>query len=739
MSNQCRPCANVSHIRPRIKKKTAMTRLSLGLAVAFLSISTALFSQEKKPIVSMDDAILKGRTTLAPGNFRQLQWLPGSQSFSHVLDNKIVRVDAESLEGDTLIWLPAINEGIEKSGGKALKNFPAMTWLTDTSFFFQQENSVFTYSRKAGLKKVVAGPEDLANTDFEPKSMRLAATDAKASVLKIFDSNGKETVVARGEKDGIVVGKSVHREEYGIEKGTFWSPRGAKLAFYRMDESMVTEYPIYVLDSMPATDRKIRYPFAGATSHEVTVGVFDVASGRTVFLKTTGPKDQYLTNIAWTPDEKHVLIAVLNRKTDHCWVNLYDAETGDFEKTLFEETNEKWVEPMVAPVFVPGHPSHFLWQSQRGGFNQLYLYDLKGGLIRQVSKGDFPVVKLLGFDESGGVCFYQTADESGMNRYVWQAPLMNGEPKKLADRVGTHGGLVSSDGNRWLDVFSDEKTPRNIYCGPVGEKGTVVFSSKNPLMDVQTGRVVLGKIMSPGKVELNVRTILPANFDEKKKYPAIVYLYNGPHVQLVTNTWQGGAELWMHRMAALGYVVFTLDGRGSANRGWAFESAIYRQLGTAEIEDQLEGVRFLKSQPYIDSTRLAIWGWSFGGFMATSLMTRTPGVFKVGVAGGPVIDWRMYEIMYTERYMDTPAENPEGYKKASLFQYIPNLKGKLLMIHGTEDNTVLWQHSLKYVQECVSKGKQVDYFVYPGHEHNVVGKDRVHLFNKIEGYILQNL
>lgn len=715
-----------------------MSRIAILLIISFLSAHNRTFAQEKKQL-TMEEAILKGRTSLAPATLRQLQWMPGSKAFTHVFDNKIIRTDALELTADTLAWFPKINDGMAILGEPALKNFPAATWLSDTSLFFMNENSVLVFSQKTGLKKAIACPKDLTNIDFEKKSMRLAATDDKASFLKIFDQTGKETVVARAEKPGVVVGKSVHREEYGIVKGTFWSPNGSKLAFYKMDESMVTEYPIYVLDSMPATDRKIRYPYAGAVSHEVTVGVFDVARKTTVFLKVAGPKDQYLTNISWSPDEKHVLVAVINRATNHFWLNMYDAETGDFERTILEETSEKWVEPQVAAVFVPGHDDQFIWQSQRGGFNHLYLYNTKGKLIRQISEGAFQVVKFLGFDEKGGHSFYQTADGSGMNRYVWKAAISSGQPKKMSDQTGTHSGIVNPAGSFWLDIFQNETTPRIIFCRPTGGEGATVFTAKNPIGDYILGKTRVDSIQSPSGMRLNARTILPPDFDEKKKYPAIVYLYNGPHVQLVTNTWLAGAELWMHRMASLGYVVFVMDGRGSANRGFAFESAIHRQLGTAEIEDQIAGVHFLKSQGFIDTARVGVYGWSFGGFMATSLMTRTPGEFKVGVAGGPVIDWKMYEIMYTERYMDTPAENPEGYAKSSLFQYIPNLRGKLLLIHGAEDNTVLWQHSLKYVQECVSKNKQVDYFVYPGHEHNVLGKDRVHLFNKIEGYFLQNL
>lgn len=710
------------------------------LIISVLAPKMELSAQALKPI-SMEEAVLRGRTSLAPANLRQLQWIPGSEAFSHVFGDKIVRVQADGLATDTLDWLPKINEGLEKMSLTALKNFPAATMTSATSMRFEQENSVFSFSEIDGLKKENGCPTDLIHLDLHPKSLALAATDEKARVLKIF-VGGNEMVVARGEEDGIVVGKSVHRDEFGITKGTFWSPSGGRLAFYRMDERMVTQYPIYELDSMPAKARFIRYPFAGATSHQVTVGVFDLKTRRTIFLETGEPKEQYLTNVSWSADEKWVLVAIVNRAQNRCKLNVYEAETGKFERTILEESNEKWVEPENPAAFIPGQPDRFLWQSERGGFNHLYLYSMKGELIRQVSSGAFPVLKLLGFDPKGTACFYQTADETGLNRYAWRANLATGEVRKLNETEGTHAVSISENGAWCLDNFQDEATPRFIYCQKTDGSGErqLIFGAKNPLEGRQIGSTRLTQIFSPSGVLLNARLVLPPDFDEKKKYPAIVYLYNGPHVQLVTNTWLGGAELWMHRMASLGYVIFTMDGRGSANRGFNFESAIHRQIGTAEMEDQLAGVHFLKDQDFIDTARVGIYGWSYGGFMTTSLMTRAPGEYKVGIAGGPVIDWRMYEIMYTERYMDTPAENPNGYVANNLLHHVEKLRGKLLLIHGTDDDTVLWQHSLNYLKAAVSKGKQVDYFVYPGHAHNVrPGKDRVHLFNKIEGYFLQNL
>jgi dipeptidyl-peptidase 4 len=510
-----------------------------------------------------------------------------------------------------------------------------------------------------------------------------------------------------------------------------------------MDERMVTQYPIYILDSMPAQVRNVRYPYAGAKSHHVTIGVYNLKNKQTTYLQTGVPAEQYLTNVSWTPDGKYVLVAVVNREQDHLWMNQYDATSGAFVKTLFEEKGDKWVEPEKPALFVPGSQDRFLWHSERNGYNHLYLIDLSGKILRQISKGDAQVTAFYGFDAKGEYCFYQMADESGLNRYVYCSELSTGAATRISVDEGTHTGSVSSTGNYVVDIFHNLVTPRLAYLQSVKKPAErqVIFGAPNPLSGYAVGATQLVKIPSVSGLSLNGRLITPPNFDPKRQYPSIVYVYNGPHVQMVTNTWLAGADLWMHRLAQEGFVVFTLDGRGSAHRGMRFEGAVHRQLGTPEIEDQLTGVAYLKAQTYIDPARIGVYGWSYGGFMTTSLMTRpeAKGIFKCGVAGGPVLDWRMYEIMYTERYMDRPQENAGGYETSNLFNYIDNLSGRLMLIHGSSDDVVLWQHSLRYIRECVKKGKAIDYFVYPEHLHNVLGRDRVHLFEKIEQYFKAGL
>ncbi len=707
------------------------------LLVVLLCTPLFLAAQAK---ISMSDAILKGRSTLAPANLKQLQWIPGTTQFSYAANNKLVRVNAANQATDTLDILTGINTALQKADAKTLDALPALSWLDDKSLWFHTDREIYTCTLAGDLNRKNWYPADAENVDIHDKTFKVAYTRNKGLWVNI---GGKDLGVAQSEKDGIVYGESVHRQEFGITKGTFWSPSGRYLAFYRMDESMVTQYPIYVLDSMPAQARYIRYPYAGATSHQVTVGVYDTQTGQKWYLDTGEPAEQYLTNVAWSPDDRYILIAVLNRGQNHMWLRQYDAATGAFVKTLFEETSDKWVEPEHPAEFVPGRNDQFVWQSEADGYNHLYLYDLSGKRLRQISQGKAPVTNFYGFSANGELCFYQMADETALNRQLYAANLKTGAITRLTDAEGVHNGLPNTNGEWALDVFSSTTTPRDIFTVPVKKPAQrkIVFSAQNPVDGYALGQVQLLSIPSPGGPALNARMVLPVNFDPARKYPVLVYLYNGPHVQLVANTWLGASELWMHRLAEEGCIVFSIDGRGSANRGYDFESAIFRHLGDAEIEDQVAGARYLRSQPFVDTTRMGVFGWSFGGFMTTSLMTRpeAKGLFKCAVAGGPVIDWRMYEIMYTERYMDTPQENPEGYDKSSLFNYIDNLDGRLLMIHGSSDDVVLWQHSLRYIRECVRKGKQIDYFVYPEHQHNVMGKDRVHLFEKIDQFFQENL
>lgn len=570
--------------------------------------------------------------------------------------------------------------------------------------------------------------------------------------LWIYDKSGSTQLTHDGGK-GIVYGQTVHRSEFGITKGLFWSPKGNKLAFYRKDERRVKDYPIFDITERPNKTVTFKYPMAGDSSHTVTVGIYDTRKKDSIlYLKTEGPYDQYLTNITWSPDEKSIYIAWVNREQNAMELRRYDANTGLLDSVLFTEAHEKYVEPENGPAFIPGSNESFIWQSERDEYNHLYVYDKSG--LRQLTKGSWIVTDFLGFDKSGKYALVNSTLDGLRGNALERTPLLvdiqNGEIFEMSTGFGVNTPTWHKSTGQMIIEFSNLNTPNNQYLIDVDAfisnikktvevKATLLEEIQNPVSNFEIGLISLSSIKNEG-VDLYTRTYYPVDFNPKKKYPAVVYVYGGPHAQMIQNKWLGGGNLWMAYMASKGYIVFTLDNRGSANRGLNFENEIHRQLGEVEMRDQLAGIAHLKSLPFVDTSRIGIHGWSFGGFMTTSLMTRHPHVFKAGVAGGPVIDWKYYEIMYTERYMDKPEENPDGYAKNSLLQYAPKLKNRLLMIHGADDDVVVWQHSLMFLEKSIkASNENLDYYVYPGHKHNVIGRDRLHLYKKVSQYFFDHL
>ena len=550
-------------------------------------------------------------------------------------------------------------------------------------------------------------------------------------------------LVERGDGYNVVLGESVHRNEFGINGGLFWSPKQSKLAFYRMDQSMVVDYPLVNTKAREAEPMPIKYPMAGMQSHWVTVGVYEPATGKLVYLNTARDtsvheREMYLTNVAWSPDEKYVYIAKVNREQNHMWLEQYDAATGDFMKVLFEETNPRYVEPCEPMMFTP-KGDQFLWFSMRDGYKHLYLYNLDGSLVKQVTKGEYEVEEFIQFDKKGENIFVYANKDNLAGRDAYRVNLKKGTMDRLTGGKGTNTVVINDDGTRMVCAYSAVDVPAAAYYLNIAPRKYpepyYFYRSENPLKDYAMPAVKLGTIKAAdGKTDLYYRLITPPNMKPGEKYPTLVYVYGGPHSQLVTDSWLGGGNLYFLRLAQQGYVVFTLDNRGTDNRGFEFESCTHRHLGEIEMADQMEGVKFLKSLPYVDENRMGVEGWSFGGFMTITMKLAHPEVFKVGCAGGPVIDWKWYEIMYGERYMDTPQENPEGYEANSLLNKAQNLQGRLLVIQGAEDNTVVPQHSTEFIERCINNFKQVDYFMYPHHEHNVQGRERLHLYQKMFQY-----
>ena len=721
--------------------------------IFFLILIFSLPGIAQNKLLTMEDAMVKNRTTLAPENLKQLQFVYGTNDYVYLKkmnDQEMWMRGNFRAKADTVfLTLARLNEKLQAASYVELKTMPAIQFNKGVGWIMTINGSKISYNPATNQVKEIISKTIGEKDNVEESS---AGYIAYLDNHNLFVSNGGtevNQVTTDGSKD-IVYASSVHREEFGITKGTFWSNSGKQLAFYRMDQSMVADYPIIDWSQRPAKNENIKYPMAGDKSHQVTLGVYNATTKQVVYLKTGEPAEQYLTNIAWSPDDRFIYIAVLNREQDHMKLNQYDAATGEFLKKVFEERDEKYVEPLVPMLFLKNKLNRFIWQSNRDGWNHLYLYDTSGNLVTQLTKGAWEVTEVKGFDEKGDNLFYTATEESPLTKNLYQLNIrkandesetFEGRPKRITQVFQLHTTQVNTVGNFVIDNFSSSDNPRTIQLIETRTgKAKTLLQAVNPLSEYALGRLSIFKIKNDRSDELYCRMFLPANFDSTKKYPVIVYWYGGPHAQMILNAWNGGAgDYWFQYMAERGYIVFTLDTRGSDNRGKTFEQSMFGKLGDVQMDDMMSGVNYLNALPFVDKENMGLFGWSFGGFMTTDFMLNHPGVFKAAVAGGPVMNWKMYEVMYTERYMNTPQENPEGYAATDLTKQVEKLKGKLLLIHGLQDPVVVQQNSVSFVRAAIDKGVQVDYMIYPGHEHNVLGKDRAHLYQKVTDYFMEYL
>ncbi len=710
-----------------------MKNLKLSFAFLFLIVGSVLHAQKQE--ITLEDAIMKQGAFYGQRMYN-LQWTKNVNEYSYYGKEGVINIS--DFDGNKIsISADDINSSLDEN--QKIEKVPYdITWLSKDVFQFSANEKVYQYFVKEKTTKVMyvyrPGAE---NIDFTTKGDYLAYTIDNN--LYISSAKGEKIITNDAKESNVVNGQAVHRVEFGITKGTYWSPKGDVLAYYRKDESMVEDYPLVNVMAREAKLEAIKYPMAGMKSEEVTLVLYNVETQKKVTVRTGEPKEQYLTNIAWSPDQKYIYIAILNRDQNHVKLNQYNATTGKFEKTLLEEKSDVYVQPLNKMEFISGRNNEFLWRSERDGYDHYYRYNTNGKLLNQVTKGDWAVMDMISVDKKN-VYFTATAN-NGLDRVIYKSSIKNSKSKLLSKVSGVHSAKISADKKYILDSWSSLEVPSttDLISASNGKVVKQLLKSDNPLANVNIGKIELGTIKAgDGVTDLNTRTIYPANFDSSKKYPVLVYVYNGPGVQLILNSWLARSSMWMPYLANQDYIVYTVEGRGSENRGVAFEQVIFRHLGDAEMEDQIKGVDYLKSLPFIDADRIAVHGWSYGGYMTTNLMTTYPDVFTTGVAGGPVIDWKWYEIMYGERYMDTPQSNPEGYESSSLLPKAKNLKGKLLLIHGDVDPTVVIQHSMRFVKQCIDDGVQVDYFIYPQHEHNVRGKDRIHLMRKVLDYIQDN-
>jgi len=706
-----------------------MKTLKLFFALVIIAISFTAVAQQKT--LTPEDAIYMNRD-IYPASVSQLQWIGQSNYYAYAKKNEIYKVSAKNAKETVLLNIDMLNKSMHENNYDSITRLPRLNFYNDNSCRFKIKNDYYIYNyQEAKLNWINSVPDSAENIDFENDTRFIAYTANNNLFISI---DGEVRQVTFDDNKEIVNGQTVHRVEFGITKGIFWSPNSKLLAFYRKDETMVADYPLVDITQRIAKVENIKYPMAGMTSHEVTLNVYNLETNSTVAMKTGTPADQYLTSVTWGPNAEFIYIGLLNREQNHLKLNKYNASTGDFVATIIEEQHPKYVEPENPMYFLPNSNDKFIWFSENDGWNHMYLYNTNGKLIKQLTKGNWVVTNFLGF-YGDNKAWYSSTKESPLENNVYSVNIKSGKTTKITPEHGTHTVRINKTGKYIIDIYSNTEKSRE-YCllNNKGKEIRVIKEDKKPLADYNLGEMSVFTLKSDNNDDLYCRLIKPINFDSTKQYPTIVYVYGGPHAQLITDSWLGGAGLFLNYLAQQGYVVFSLDNRGSANRGRDFEQAIHRNVGVNEVKDQMVGVNYLKTLPFVDTARIGVDGWSYGGFMTISLMLDNPGVFKVGVAGGPVIDWKYYEAMYGERYMDTPQENPEGYKNSNLLNKVDSLQGKLLIIHGTKDPTVVWQHSLQFIKHAIDKDKDIDYFVYPGHGHNMRGVNRAHLYKKITRY-----
>ena len=708
--------------------------------IVFLFVSVASFATVFAQNKLLRSSQLMDRS-LYPATLSSNFGFIDNNTYYYQKDTLFFSSSAKTQADKQLLSLSVLNRILANSGFDTLSRFPRGVSFSDVNHgSFLLQNKKYSFDLSAGKALLVA--DYAASGDYvatqDDVNCRAYTVD---NGLSVVDARGKTVWSVSDKNKDIVFGQSVHRNEFGINTGIFWSPKGSRLAFYRMDQSMVSDYPMVNTHSRIASSSPFKYPMAGMKSHEVSVGVHDMQSGMTCYLATckdtsVAEREMYLTNVTWSPDENFVYIAKVNRDQNHLWLERYNAVTGSLDKVLFEEQNDRYVEPCEGLFFLPNNPRQFLWLSMRDGFKHLYLYDVDGRLLKQMSHGNFEIEGVIGFDPKGNNLFVYANKDNLIGRAVYRINMKTGEMIRITSAEGYHTAILNPAGTLIIDRYSSLSTPLKVCLLDInGRVLKTIDTAANPLADYDMPGISLGSIKAAdGHTDLFYRLITPPHLDPNKKYPTLVYVYGGPHSQLVEDSWLAGGNLYFLFLAQQGYVVFTLDGRGTDNRGFDFESCTHRQLGTIELADQMQGVKFLQSLPYVDTARMGVEGWSFGGFMTITMKLAHPEIFKVACAGGPVIDWKWYEVMYGERYMDTPQQNPEGYKNASLLAKAKDLTGRLLVIHGAEDNTVVWQHSIEFIERCINNGKQVDYFIYPHHEHNVRGPERVHLYEKMFDY-----
>ncbi len=553
---------------------------------------------------------------------------------------------------------------------------------------------------------------------------------------------GEEKQLTHGGREELMKGQLdwVYPEELDIRTAYWWSPDSSQIAYLQMDERPVTKYPLVDFLSYTGATQMMRYPKAGDANPIVRVGVVPVAGGSTRWMDTGGDSNIYIARVQWLRDSKRLAIERLNRAQNKLELLFADAADGRTQVVLTEE-DPYWIN-VHDDLYFFADGRRFLWSSERDAFRHLYLYDLSGTLLKQLTRGGWEVTALAGVDEKLGAVYFTGTEKSPLERHLYRVALEGGARTRLTREEGTHAINMAPGAGHYLDTYSSAMTPsrQDVYRADGAGRVALNENKVEELAAYKLQPVEFFTVPGADGTALQAMMIRPPGFDASRKYPVLVHLYGGPHGQVVRNAWGGANFLWHQLMAQKGYLIFALDNRGMAARGHAFEAHLHRRMGQVELADQLAGVAYLKSLPYVDAARLGIWGWSYGGYMTCNAMLNAADVFKAGFAGSPVTDWRQYDTIYTERYMGLPQDNPAGYKQSSPVTHVGKLKGKLLVAAGTGDDNVHFANTVEFSEQLIKAGRYAEIMIYPGRGHGISDSPaRIHLFSRVTQFFLDNL
>lgn len=653
-----------------------------------------------------------------------------------ILKESGLKVDGKSINIDNYNFSPDETKMLISSG-------------TEQIYRHSTRENNYVYDRKTKTLTPVSAGEKQMYATFSPDGTKVGFVRGNNIFIKDLASGRETQVTTDGLQNNIINGATdwVHEEEFAFSIAYFWSPDSRKIAYYKFDESKVKEFSFNEFnDQLYPTEYKFKYPKAGEANSIVTIHTYDLASGKDQLMDIGKETDQYIPRVKWTMDANTLSIVRMNRHQNMLELLMGNAATGATH-TVYTETSDTYIDIHEGEgdyVYFTADNKNFIIQSEKDGFNHLYLYDMSGKLVNQITKGNWDVVEYKGIDEKSKTVYYIASESTATEKDIYSVKLDGSGKKKISTEKGTHAPEFSHNMKYYMDMYSDANTPYqfSIYSAD-GKKMRVLEDNAALASTIKSFNVSpkeLFMFKTTEGVELNAWMIKPANFDPKKKYPVFLTFYGGPGSNKVNNSFDGRDYYWHQMLAEKGYIVMCVDNRGTMYRGVAFKKCTYKQLGKLEVADQIETAKYLATLPYVDKSRIGTFGWSFGGYLSSLCITKGADYFKAAIAVAPVTNWRYYDNIYTERFMSLPQENASGYDDNSPINHVKELKGKYLLIHGSGDDNVHFQNSMEMISALVAANKQFDLFVYPDKNHSIYGGNtRLHLYTKMTDFILNNL